>query len=135
MLADDLPAVVAGDHLRRRVEKGDVAAPVDGEDADVQVVQDDFEAPLLVPDPIDEPGDGRMVLEDRQAAGHPPFRAVERGRHAGDQVADPLFVGDLHVAVHRGEVRFSLEGALGVTGDPPEHLVAVPADHRRFRHP
>ena len=64
------------------IEKGYVATPVDRKDADIEVVQDYFQATLLVMDSVDQIGDGGMVLENGEAACQLIACIINRDGHA-----------------------------------------------------
>ena len=122
-----LPPAVAGEQLGRLVEKGDVSPAVDGEDPQVQVVEDQLEAALLVVDAVDEIGQRRLVVEHGEAAHHHPVRPVERRGDPHHQL--PVAVGaGLHGdGLHVGTVlldRMTTHQAR----HPEKHLGAVAAD-------
>ena len=82
-----------GDSLGHGVEKGNMVAPVDGQDADVEIVQNDFEAQIFEPNALDKVAEGRMVLKDFDAA-QQPVMGIENRRFDLGQAALVLVGGD-----------------------------------------
>ncbi|NIT52888.1 MAG: hypothetical protein GWO41_09170, partial [candidate division Zixibacteria bacterium] len=64
-----------------------MAAPVDREYTDVQVIQDNFQAAFFVVNPINQIGNGRVVLQDGHTSDNPVVGSKNPGCHARHEMS------------------------------------------------
>ena len=107
------------------IEKGYVATPVDRKNAHIEIVQDYFQAALLVVYAVDEVCDGGMILENREAACQLISGIINRDGHPGQQACGFILIDDIHVRLVRDGIAVSFQEAGGHAGNTGEDVTAV----------
>ena len=85
--SQNLPPLVPGHGFGGVVEESDVAAAVEREDGEVQVVEHYLEALFTEVDPVDKFGQGKAVLQGHQMADQISVPVINGRRQPGDEVS------------------------------------------------
>jgi hypothetical protein len=100
-------------------------SPVDREDAGVNAVKNKLQCSFLVLYPLDQVGQGRVVLQHGEAAFYLFIRAVDRNNEPGHHVFCALPVDDFNVRAVRSLEIFTLVRAPSVTRNGAAEFAAV----------